>query len=903
MLDPITFTTTLLTLGNFIQELIEVGQSIKHSIEKVGENRRRIRDLTNDVIRTLADLASLTRMHEDTFQAPALLSALENLKAGPPWQAGLRRVSHRIKLWVKRDELEKKIGLLKEHVNQCYFQFTAFAAARIEHATLRAEQTLVVNNVENQVKLQRLEGMMARVLLETQFGQNVMNQTFEIISADPKHSTLESQYLSAQTMRLIDCLQQLLRSGSLTLGTSFYDHTTPLSLVFMESSSPSHVLHRILATVLEIQERPAGVHMECFSGIITELGVHLVHLGMTSEAIAWELVVIQILRHFSGSDYFAILPSLAHSLRFLSWQYQNQLQYQPALQASKNPLISGAMIRVLDRRRPIQAVESRKAFFVLAETLSSVHRHLESYEALKEGFQTSLRLPVFLYPPSGSDIDSFLDQACKVAEGGSFPLVMLADCVILFRNLARQYPEQTSSEFLWLLHAYVYYSQQDNPVIKDIRVFLEPNSDSPPPQLDITVHIDDFNEHGEVVTNSWLDPSFNAATIILALPSILDVIPFISNSEQLVLLKTISKTINRFGRILDELQCLEDLPHHTIYSIFRALWTVGLLDDALAVCGQKIGYSKTVNNLLDRAFLLCDMGRIPEAIQAVQEMQSNVPDSLGAAVATEANFLPCIIQMRILRCTGRNQEAHRLLLEVNQKYCAVDSNLFDFEFCFLFTELAASWGHIGIREKSLKIAEKAVAACRRDFNDNEVERGKFALIHSLTTLSNCLAETEMKEAALAAAHEAAMIYTENATHPDQALINAEKATELYRELGALAPRHLPALASSLQNLASALWNVGSREKSIVVDGEATSIMRRVSDDEIVLFSDLKIDLKDEEILTEDITNSQEAIDSEAKGAHLPSACQLLLLQNFLSQQTFPILFSGWVGAMVNTHHK
>jgi hypothetical protein len=35
MLDPITFTTTLLTLGNFIQELIEVGQSIKRSIEKV----------------------------------------------------------------------------------------------------------------------------------------------------------------------------------------------------------------------------------------------------------------------------------------------------------------------------------------------------------------------------------------------------------------------------------------------------------------------------------------------------------------------------------------------------------------------------------------------------------------------------------------------------------------------------------------------------------------------------------------------------------------------------------------------------------------------------------------------------------------------------------------------------
>jgi hypothetical protein len=59
----------------------------------------------------------------------------------------------------------------------------AFSAARIEHTTLRVEQTLVVNNIESQVKLRRLEGMMARVLLKTQFGQNVLNQTIEAISS------------------------------------------------------------------------------------------------------------------------------------------------------------------------------------------------------------------------------------------------------------------------------------------------------------------------------------------------------------------------------------------------------------------------------------------------------------------------------------------------------------------------------------------------------------------------------------------------------------------------------------------------------------------------------------------------------------------------------------------------
>ncbi|KAJ7696144.1 hypothetical protein B0H16DRAFT_843515 [Mycena metata] len=243
-MDPITATTTIITLATFIKDLIEVGQSIKHSIEKVRENRRRIRELATDVLRTLADLADLIRGEEDTFTAaPALLSALGNLKgemihvlsvcrkiSPVERNVGFRAVGSRIKIWMKRDDLEEKIGRLKEHVNKCYLQFTAFSAARIEQRTarvegssLRVEQTLIVNNVENQVKLRRLEGMMARVLLETQFGQNALNQAMEKISADPTHESLESQYLSAQTIRLIDSLQQLQSSGRLNIDTSFWD--------------------------------------------------------------------------------------------------------------------------------------------------------------------------------------------------------------------------------------------------------------------------------------------------------------------------------------------------------------------------------------------------------------------------------------------------------------------------------------------------------------------------------------------------------------------------------------------------------------------------------------------------------------------------------------------------------
>ncbi|KAJ7935283.1 hypothetical protein B0H13DRAFT_1854511 [Mycena leptocephala] len=109
--------------GNMPVDLIDLGQSIKRSIEKstkVGENRRRIRDLTHDVLRTLADLSNLTQMHEDTFQALALLDALRSLKAAipPVHRPGLNGFPSQIKVWMKRDDLEKKIGRLKEHVNQ-----------------------------------------------------------------------------------------------------------------------------------------------------------------------------------------------------------------------------------------------------------------------------------------------------------------------------------------------------------------------------------------------------------------------------------------------------------------------------------------------------------------------------------------------------------------------------------------------------------------------------------------------------------------------------------------------------------------------------------------------------------------------------------------------------------------
>jgi hypothetical protein len=40
MVDPVTFTTTVITLATFVKDLIDIGESIHRSIEKVCELHR-----------------------------------------------------------------------------------------------------------------------------------------------------------------------------------------------------------------------------------------------------------------------------------------------------------------------------------------------------------------------------------------------------------------------------------------------------------------------------------------------------------------------------------------------------------------------------------------------------------------------------------------------------------------------------------------------------------------------------------------------------------------------------------------------------------------------------------------------------------------------------------------------
>ncbi|KAJ7796859.1 hypothetical protein B0H14DRAFT_2913230 [Mycena olivaceomarginata] len=668
--------------------------------------------------------------------------------------------------------------------------------------------------------------------------------------------------------------------------------------------------------------------------ILITLGVSLSNMGMVSESIAWEHFKIWMLRHLDGPAAMT-LPDMAHALMGLSITYQWQHQFQSAIQAGQQSLdlwhrLSNSLpevnIRiclimilttqtrslrktgqktaalsiaqdavVLSRLMLEQIVESSSGFsssvdefnagwscaaiFELAKALLSLNHHFESYEATKEGFQTIIRLPIAPHLLLGEYIDLFLDQICKVAEGGSLSLLMLVDCVILFRNLARIYPKQFSAQFLWLLHSYAYFSQQDDSSsMENIRTFLEPNSDCPPPELDVTrsieirlgdngIQIEDAvrafytcpSEPSDCLIQNIFITHFDKAIVILRdvvkkltsdpttnewiLWTVADIIPFLPTPNQLALLQVSARTIEHFGAILASRGSIWEWVLRDLFNpISHHLWRIGLLDDALQVCEQVIKYLDSRRHSdnttvaagqwrLNCHFILCDMGRFSDAIGMIQ-------------------------QTTIALVPEGNQEALQLLRRGvaagSRKYWTDSVEVFQLQLHLLLAESAAVWGHVGCRERALRDAERVVAACRnlKDRGpDEDLMQQKCIFIHSLVILSNCLATLGRNHEALTTAQEAVSVYTENAPHikqemggnafhalslrlvtssmAGQALLNAEKATKLYHELAALAPRHLPTLASSLRNLGSILRDVGRRDEAIATCEEAVSIMRTV----------------------------------------------------------------------------
>ncbi|KAJ7249280.1 hypothetical protein C8J57DRAFT_687782 [Mycena rebaudengoi] len=994
MADPVIITTTVITLATVIKDLIDVGHNIKRSIEKVRENRRRIRDFTEEILRMLSNLKEICGGHEALFQTPELLFALGELKADmmfvlsvvtkistPEPRRGLRAFQSHFKVWLKREDIESEIKRLKEHVNRCCTQFMTLsvtrieqASARIENTSVRVEQRLIINNVEHQVKLERLQSMMTRMLAQSQFGHGVVSRTMEIVTSDPNHRSIESQFLSLQTMRFIDAFEKYTTTHYFRFQTASWDPVKePLRISFLRPKSNLHVLQTILATMLQIKDHPTAISMKDIAEMLVNLGGELSWLNMESEATASDGLAVQVFRHLAlGENSAGCLPRLGFTLWRLSNQYQYQLRHELAVQASEQSVYwchvaserepdvdnralllaslnthstglrtagqTGAAIsaaqdalvvcRTLlpeifqlastgsdwDLQYPeygFQASQCTRSFFCLGGALSDASRHCEAYLALKEGLEIVAHFSGSIPPPSGSAIDALFNNMCSMAEAGEFEPDFLAEVVTLYGNLSRIYPQEFSKEFLLVLYTRTYFSNYGAATIRDLRLFLEPSSDSPPPIMD------DFS-----TSTPWFDDgivesaihAYYAAEPNLELDSVQCFIAYLIQTHPEIAIPVMRAKVSSLildTPIIDEfdwlvarefestvlytsqlsmqlsrpegqvgLELLTDLTAHSRENIdlslsspmkpsaFEALlllavWRSASSSDALAIAEGAVqstttfqdGNESDFTRSILLALVLADVGRFAEAetvLHDAAKRQNNLDPPL-CLVATES---------LILRQTGRKDQALLLLVRrtSNVPKRALDIRRpDDILLYYLFTDLSSAQLEAGQTESALIAAEKAVAKCRElHLSHPHQLRPRLAVAHALTALSNCLAACGRADEGLRAAQEAALIYagppwhgfcpdgyrpqefSSKAFHTlslrlatsgnlDEALVNAEKAVDEYRELVSLAIRHTPSLAGGLRNLASRFWDVDRRNESLTALKEAISLLREVAD--------------------------------------------------------------------------
>ncbi|KAJ7791249.1 hypothetical protein B0H14DRAFT_3890761 [Mycena olivaceomarginata] len=312
-MDPLTITTSIMTFASFINELIEVGENIRRSIEKVNENRRQIRELTEDVVRVLYDLAKLTKGQEDTFRGPELLSALESLKAEMLYVhskcrklssvqlPGLRGVRSQFKAWRKRDDLEEKIGRLKEHVSKCYSQFMVdIRICLVMVLTTQTQSLLKIGQKMAALSIVQDAVALSRTMLE------------QIVESSSGFSSSVDEFNAVTLGRNDKALTAAQEAVKQELGANAF-HALSLRLVTSGEAQPALLSAEKATELYRELVALAPRHLPTLASSLRNLGSILWDVGRRDEAIAACEEAVGIMQRVSSPETY-FLPALAEAL-------------------------------------------------------------------------------------------------------------------------------------------------------------------------------------------------------------------------------------------------------------------------------------------------------------------------------------------------------------------------------------------------------------------------------------------------------------------------------------------------------------------------------------------------------------------------------------------------------------
>ncbi|KAG6841466.1 hypothetical protein C0991_010891 [Blastosporella zonata] len=134
------------TLANCLKNIISLAQDLKRTVDKIPQNRRNARKLSDELVQGLLDIENFYKARESMLEGtPELEDALANLLKQTQavqercvqlftqhTKTGWRKIGAAMKAWRDCDQVEQEISELKDLVHECYRKFTMMAITRLE---------------------------------------------------------------------------------------------------------------------------------------------------------------------------------------------------------------------------------------------------------------------------------------------------------------------------------------------------------------------------------------------------------------------------------------------------------------------------------------------------------------------------------------------------------------------------------------------------------------------------------------------------------------------------------------------------------------------------------------------------------------------------------------------------
>ncbi|KAJ8700641.1 hypothetical protein PTI98_003649 [Pleurotus ostreatus] len=317
-MDPLSITASAFTF-------IDIAKRIKDSVEKVAQNRQTLNELMDDVVEELTQLQrlcqdqqgrlnyldpestrSLEKLHSDLVN---VLDRCLKLTKRRTANRGLSSVKYYVIAWIKNAEIEGQILRLRDRVSSVNRRLNIISALRVE----RAESELLVASSEHRAILNRLEGSISQLLINS----HAMGTYPASVLDHPSSDGVEYQYLCLQVRRTAELLSRVSDTYTFTIEETRgadpigYRYQSDVSL--MRSTTIE-----VLQTLQLLEFEPSKLALREGFQHLRSLGNQLVRLELEEDAAIIFTRTINIYELLMQRNPGTYLPYVAWGLRSMA---------------------------------------------------------------------------------------------------------------------------------------------------------------------------------------------------------------------------------------------------------------------------------------------------------------------------------------------------------------------------------------------------------------------------------------------------------------------------------------------------------------------------------------------------------------------------------------------------------